>query len=381
MATIHQLSNSNGSPKNLLSRPQIEELVRLANLSPNPDNSQPWSFLWDGITLSIFHYPSLSMHGLNPKLLACELTIGCLLESISIVASNWDLSSEIELQPFSDAEGACWARVRFKPISSKSHLRDPLFFELTKRTTDRRLYQGGAKELGTVFNPELAKFSEASVHVCTSLDPELMEFCLDSEELLMRHPEALANVMKWVRFSIAEARVSGNGLSWRNLLVKPWEIPAMLLFKKFPASVPKTAPLLIPQHRARTRQQLRSAAGLVCVSVPIEKGEISSEALVQGGRAMMRAWLQLSQMQMGGQPMSLVTFPMLFRRNNAMDAYFRTRLDLCERGEKILRKAFSIEENRFPLWILRTGLAKPLPDNMRTFRQTVDKILKFQDEP
>jgi hypothetical protein len=354
-----------------LTTSQIQELVRNSNSAPSPDNCQPWKFEWDSQTLSILHLPSRAFHSLNPHYLISHLTLGCLLEAISLSASKLGFKTHIDLTDFSETEGACWARVQFSELGTPC---DPLFYALENRTTDRRLFIGGAEEIKQ-FRVSLPDDQPAQIHLSTTFPEELVAYYENSEQMFMEHPQALADVMKWVQFSIANARVKGDGLSWRNMLVRPIEVPIMYLFQKIPATTRLLAGFLTRQHRNRSRQQFLSSAALIGVSVPLQNGKIPPSSVVSGGRAMMRAWLRLTQMKFGVQPASFLTLPSLYLRQDVADEFFQTKKEHFRNGDLLMRKIFAIGQDRFLLWTLRTGLSTQLPAKMKTFRRSIDEIL------
>ena len=46
-------------------------------------------------------------------------------------------------------------------------------------------------------------------------------------------------------------------------------------------------------------------------------------------------------------------------------------------GPQILRAAFKIPKNAHPIWMIRTGRSRALPQKMRTLRRSVDEVLKI----
>ncbi len=344
--------------------PQIEIIVAKANLSPTPDNCQPWEFEWDGETLSVFHLADRAKHPLNPAELASIVTLGCLVESIDLAASEHKLKTICEAGPFSSGPRARWAAIRFG--ASKGEV-ETLAAILTLRATDRRLYNGGTEVLAALTLP--SQNTGATAHKITNVPPALLEYILDTEQFLPDHRSVLPGIMQWVRFSLRHARESGDGLSWRNMLVRFWEVPSMMIMKALPVAAVIFRPAIRVSHRSRTKAQLLSSAGAICVSIKQTGGKIELTDLVDAGRLMLRNWLKLNEAGFGVQPLSLSTLPLVYRATGNADEFFMSRSDLLIKGEKILRQHFLIAEDRLPVWMIRTGLSPRLPAEMRTFRK------------
>src|SRR4030095_11152428 len=103
------------------------------------------------------------------------------------------------------------------------------------------------------------------------------------------------------------ARLTRDGLSWRNMGLKIWELPAMALIREFLGIVKAMSPMAVLSHAARVRKQLQSSAGVVLISIPAAKGNYKD--VVHAGRLMMRTWLSLTQLNYGVQPLTMCTHP------------------------------------------------------------------------
>lgn len=355
-----------------VSAAQVTDIINKAFWAPSPDNCQPWHFEWDGTWLSIFHNSERSSHPLNPRNLASLIMLGCLIEAIAIAASEHGLKTNFEIAPLSDDNHACWAKSRLAPSDQS---RDPLANSLTSRTTDRRLFNGGADVL--------AKFAESrnantESHVLVKIPANLEAYIIESEQFLVDHPRVLPAIMHWVRFTLKGARETGDGISWRNMLAKFWEVPTMILVRDFPGTTGIFRPAVRRSHRTRTEAQLRSSAGVVMVSVKLTNGRAEKTDLIHAGRLMLRTWLQLSTMGFGVQPLSLSTLPVVYRNFDVMDEFFVSKVELIDKGLSVLRQSFGLADNRLPVWMLRTGKSTPLPEVLRTFRRPTEAVLKIK---
>lgn len=341
-----------------------------ALLAPSGDNSQPWAFSWTENSLTIIHDSSRSEHPLNPKNLSSGLMLGCLLEALEIAASNESFATTLQLLDLSAGGTTPWARVHFETTDKHS---DPLFNYLKIRSTDRREYQKGHLSLD-LFSEILAaeiKYAPAQLHIIDGVTENLKNYIIDAEQNLISHPDILPSVMKWTRYTLSGARRSGDGITWRNMLAKLWEVPFMYLVPRFGPLLNLLRPAMARQHRRRTSKQIESSAGLICISS--QKTGHYLENAVQAGRLMMRVWLRLTQLGFGVQPISLSTLPIFYGHENVLDYFFATQSQFYKDGEVTLKKMFGIPQKNFPIWMIRTGKSTPLPVQLRTFRKPANE--------
>jgi hypothetical protein len=357
-----------------LNNEHIQQVVATAMFSPSGDNSQPWTFEWDGNTLNVIHQESRASHPLNPAGIASMISFGCVLEAIAIAASEFHCSSSFTLGDF-PAGDSSWAQVRFGPSTCA---RDPLSDVISQRTTDRRFFKKGdlpVTTLQSIADKWQHIYTPARIHWTSALEGELTEYIIDAEKIMMTHPDILPAVFKWVRLTQKQAHLTRDGLTWRNLGMKIWEIPTMVLIREFPSLVKFFSTFTVPQHGTRIRKQLQSSAGVVLISIPAVKG--SFKDVVQAGRLMMRTWLSLTQLNYGVQPLTLCTHPIYWARQGLLDAEFQKIAHIYETGNKLLQRVFSLPSDRLPIWMIRTGRSTPLPERMRTFRRPVEQTLKY----
>lgn len=356
-----------------LNKEHIQQVVAKAMFSPSGDNSQPWTFVWDGNTLKVIHHESRASHPLNPAGIASMISFGCVLEVIAIAASEFRCSTSFTLEDF-PAGDSVWAQVRFGPSTCA---RDPLFDVISHRTTDRRFFKKGdlpVNALQSIAAQEHA-YAPARIHWTSALEGELTNYIVDAEKIMMTHPDILPAVFKWVRLTQKQANLTRDGLTWRNLGMKIWELPTMVLIRDFPSLVKFFSTFTVPQHGSRVRKQLQSSAGVVLISIPAAKGNFKD--VVHAGRLMMRTWLSLTQLNYGVQPLTLCSNPIFWARQGLLDAEFQKIAHIYESGRSLLQKVFSLPPDRLPIWMIRTGVSTALPENMRTFRRPVELTLKY----
>src|SRR6476660_2461505 len=93
---------------------QIHGIVSAAMTAPSGDNCQPWTFHWDGQSLTIRHQNDRARHVLNRHNHASLLSLGCVLELIRIAASHEKMEADVALGSLDAAQNASWAVLRFR---------------------------------------------------------------------------------------------------------------------------------------------------------------------------------------------------------------------------------------------------------------------------
>jgi nitroreductase len=349
----------------------LKQIMEKVLRSPSGDNCQPWTFKWNGSALQVFHDAQRAMHPLNPKGITSMIALGCLLESFELAAADFGYEVRWNFFPFKDAGTQLWTEVQFTP---KNVPQNPLSEMLLKRFTDRRNFKGGTLSREMFQKEEL---NDAHLHVLSKPSAELINYIVKAELLLVDHPGILPATMSWARLSSRHVQETQDGVSWQGFGANFWEVPMMPMLRDYPFILRIAKYFIAPQHRARVVRQLRSSAGLVCVSAPFEGFEHSRENFVTAGRLMMNAWLSLTKLGYGVHPLTLPSLIALCANQGAADLP-KKWLDLFKEGETLLRREFGISDEEVPIWMIRTGISGPQPEACKTLRFPVSKVLSFE---
>lgn len=358
-----------------VTRHQINQIIEKCAWAPSGDNCQPWTFEWDGETLAINHSAGPAGHPLDPGGTASLLSLGCLLHAIDLAASDFHFTTSFTLKQGekpNQPDERLWARVQFL---TSDRPQNPLSEVLRHRSTDRRLYKGG--ELNSEMLREMSEqqnsFAPARMHILPKPNQRLVKYIIKAEELLLDHSEILPATLNWVRFTMNQARKTRDGMLWRNMEIRFWELPMVPILRDIPQVLNILGPILRSQNRIRVKRQLESSAGLVCISIPT----IDTSNVVQAGRLMMGIWLSLNQQGYGVQPFTISSMIALCAKYGVIELP-KKWTDFFREGEIILRQEFSIPLGTEPIWMIRTGRSTPLPENSRTFRKSLEAILRIR---
>ncbi|WP_375770488.1 hypothetical protein NR798_06215 [Archangium gephyra] len=354
-----------------LGRARLERLIAGAMTAPSGDNCQPWTFRWTGQELAIRYDQERGQHRVNHGRHAAYLSLGCVLEALSLAASAEELRSEETLH-LEDPGAGTWATVRFRAGA----VPDALAGTLAQRCTDRRLYRRGSISPATLqaLREEAGGVQDSSLHVLERLPGELLAYCAKADSFVWREATAYRDVMRWIRFSPEEVERTRDGIAWRAL--GPWvpTVPGLRLARSPAARELVERLRLYTVSSLWARAQLESAAALLCLTVH----SLERSALVSAGRRMLRSWLRLNQAGYAVQPFALPALPVYMVRAGGLPDGTRPEFEaLFREGHGVLSRAFGLAGPELPVMLLRTGVAPPLPRELRALRRTVPQVFEW----
>jgi hypothetical protein len=358
----------------ILTRAQVERIVTAANTAPSPDNSQPWLFAWDGEALAITLDTRRATNTLDHRKRMSCLTLGGLLEAITIAAAAEGVAPRFELTP--GPPGSRWATARFEPGASPHELAGAL--EL--RSTDRRAYRGGSLS-APVFDAlrrEGAREPGYGLRLLDRCPPELADYLRRSDAYVFRHEEVYCDVMSWIRFSQREVDATRDGASFRCLGYALPALPGIALLRSrwVQRFMDRSGLAVIPRVRLET--QLASSAGVYAITAP----STSPLDLIQVGRLALRAWLRLNRAGYGVHPLSIASvFAHSFAEDQPAPRTLPAFVELFRRGPAILARAFEVDPGEQVIWLFRTGLSPAPPPQLRTRRLPLEKIFTWTAAP
>ncbi len=356
---------------------QLKSIVALAARAPSGDNTQPWSFSWNGRILTVLFDPTKARHVLDVGFSAAKISLGCVIESIAIVASGFGFSVESEILELQSERQSAAARISFIASGTEP---DRLIEAIPKRTTDRRLFQKGRMP-GEELREISERFGQRDLvrgHLVESIPGDLRDYIIAAENLVAIHPTIFPDTLQWIRFSEGEITRTEDGMPWRGAGIDVFQYPALQFVRAFPAAFPFVSRAGMRQvYSRRVKQLLGSSAGLFCVSVR----EQGPSILVEAGRLAMRLWLRLTQLGYGVQPLTISSLSVYNAKIGVLDEDSRRLFGArYTEGERILRRVFGIPGDSMPVWMFRTGRSSPLPTTWLTRRKGLEKTLQFTHE-
>lgn len=353
----------------------IERIVSGALSAPSGDNSQPWRFEWDGQTLAILHDEARGRHDLNRANHASFLSLGCLLETIRLVASLEGLVAAFRITLPRTPGSSPWAVVTFAAGHGGP---DPMAALLPLRATDRRQYLGGRVEESVLaeIRTESARFPNVRIRVTNVYSEELLRYLAQADTFIWTHEPAHRDMMAAFRFSRRDAEASRDGLPWPSLGISYPLSRLMKVCRSFAVQRLLNSMGLLRKSRSVSRKNIASSAALVCLTVD----SLKQENLPDAGGLALAAWLRLNAHGYGVQPLTIGSLSVFDALSGALSEETRAEhADLFRRGREVLGRSFDLDAGEIPVWLLRTGASPPLAARARTLRRGLAEVFRRVD--
>lgn len=282
-----------------------ERIVWYAAAAPSVGNSQPWRFIIDGPSVEIACDPSPSGYG-DHRGLASHFAVGAAIENAVIAAGELGSEVELSLLPPAPHTGAVarltWDSPRDPAVHSSKRLDT-----IVRRATNRRLGDGSPLE----------SEAAAALVAATGSDSVHLQFVHGIEErreigrllgafdrIQFTVPELHGEVMREMRWTAQEAARTCDGMEFATLELTTRDLLALQLVAR-----PDVAHILRAPGRGRALEELArkamessSAVGLLRVN------GATPAAFIEAGRAMQRTWLEATELGLGLQPWTALTF-------------------------------------------------------------------------
>ncbi len=362
------------------SRDVLHRLVHAAMLAPTAENCQPFSFVWNGSSLDVYHDVERAAHPLSCNFLTSQIALGCLMEAIDLqcTSESWSPHFELHLpdQLSESLEENPWLSVRLE--SNAPEKVDPLLEGLSFRCTDRRVYQGGDPSDPLFASLEASSAYDSSTTLRFLQTPpsnELVKHIVACDELFWHKPEGALSALKWIRFDDEQVSSTQDGVSGGNLAfsrleteVLRWMPRSASLFRTMGAFGGKVV------YGYRLTQQLRSACTLGCFAT----NDLSPQGIVQAGRRILRAWIRLNLAGYGFHPYSMVSMVALGAQHQLTGPLPVNFQRLFREGQSLLQRYFELGGGQSPIWLFRVGKVDPLPKKHRTLRRPVQEVFSYE---
>ncbi len=280
----------------------VRKLVEAAVRAPSFGNSQPWRFVYRGGALYVHHDPART-GGPTDELgrQMAHIAIGAALENMDIVAGAGGQSTAMLLFP-TPGDPTLVAELRLSPRPGGAQ-QDPLVEEIGRRMTNRR--PGIRPHLTPVHAQVLASAARergAKLQLCNErqvLDG-LTQVLTDAERLRMLCPVLHAELMQSLRWTLAEAEQTRDGMPVESYATSPADVAILQL-----ARSPQVARLLRDVGggtglAATVAPTIASSAAVGLLTIP----GTDPAAFVRGGRAMQQMWLTASALGLALHPIN-----------------------------------------------------------------------------
>jgi len=145
--------------------------------------------------LTILHDDKRGEHSLNQNLHASLISLGCVLESLSIAASHDNLKARCRTQ-----EESLTATVEFEPTSGPE---DDLYPGIETRASDRRPFKGGTLSplLLNKLSDDSKKREGTHFYFLNKTSETLRRFISQTECMIWEYRKAHDDILGWIRFT------------------------------------------------------------------------------------------------------------------------------------------------------------------------------------
>ena len=349
---------------------------------PSGDNCQPFRFkILSDHDFEIIYIHTLNKHHLNTGNLASYLSLGTLIEAISISSRASGYESHATLTPPALTDESptqqTWAVMKLVksavPADSDTQF---LFDNLARRETNRFSYGRTpvAKEMTAWIKNEALKHPGISFSFHDSMNAELKNLIGDFEQAIWKDSRSVKDIFRWIRFEANAVRDTKDGMPFAGLGVAPFQKPFLKLFSAFPNLFLAFTHFGITRENKKLMQTwLQNSAGFGFVAVP---GKEFAQ-VVGAGRLIFRIWVYLNAHGYGFQPLTLATLIPFANKFELLSKDFPELIQrLSPAMQTAIRKDSSFIENHLPIWGFRTGPVKALTTTQRTLRRNISDLVE-----
>jgi nitroreductase len=317
----------------LAATPALPELVRYATLAANGHNTQPWRFRVRAGGLRVLPDFTRRTPVVDPDDHHLYVSLGCTVENLLIAAAARG-------QAGAAAPSADGVDIDLVPAAARE---DDLFAAIPQRQSTRSVYDGRAVPAAALGELEAAaRFDGVSLRLVTDRGQlgQVLDFVIAGNSAQMDDPAFVAELLRWIRFSPAEALATGDGL-YAASSGNP-TLPGWLGRRLFPLVFRKAA------ENDRYATQLRSSAGV---------------AIFTGDRAEPDHWIRVGQ--------AFQRFALKATALGLRHAHVNQPVEVPAVRQDLARWLGAPEAR--PDLVVRFGYAPPMPMSLR---RPVDAVLE-----
>ncbi len=354
----------------MISKDQLERVLRAGVCAPSGDNVQPWKFEWDGDALYVINDPTRDTSLYNVKQLASFIAHGALLENIGIAAAHEGFLVEEELFPqgkVNEKKECIVARIVFHEGTLQEG-DTSLFSYIKERATNRNPYSPA---------PLVEDFWK-SVPREVGIDGVRLIWVTDEEKRnsLARYASVNERVVFENQFlhSFLFQHVywpDEDGKREDGFSVKTFELPRMgELFFKISRNWDRLKYLnrfmKFSQFVSRENEKLYRSGGVMGAFV-VEAGANPHYA-VYAGKTLQKIWLTASKFQAWIQPITGIPLLAMRFRTEGSKHFSSFHRSLIQDAYTSMGDVLSLSQNEFLFFLFRLGKAERNP-SARTFRR------------
>ena len=328
---------------------ETDEFIRLGGMAPSGGNAQPWQVLVRPDSLELSLHPERAGLFLDVGHWGSIFAIGSFLENVCLASSWMGFTPQVEIHEFR-APSDKVATVRYVEQRASTE-KDALHEQITQRHTNRHLHQGPALPEETIEALRSSIRHWPLMRVCAISEATEKKRAAaifgKANVLLIRHHVLFSQLMRELRWSRSDADRTRDGVALSTLELPNsavWLLRALRRFPPLRKLLPKSGLEKMPEPA------LLGCSHLCALTV---REPLSTECLVNAGRAAQRLWLKATALQLSVQPFAAL--PFLVLRAQSFDG---AGLSPSEARELLslgaeLKAIYSLGGDEFPLFVFR----------------------------
>lgn len=352
----------------------FDSILLIASKSPSGDNLQPWQFEVDAENnkLVIYYNSELARHSFNPEDISSCINFGMMLYLIEqeSIRQGYKLTyqvNELGLKSFSTPLIDC-------SFNKTEKISIPLFSTNTilKRRIGRGLYL--KKEIPIQKLQDLVSgINESNEILEFKISKKMSNSTIGSmkkmEHAFWNKVEYLNDIFKWVHLSDQEYKKVKRGFHWKELGIKFSELGFIYLIKKLP-KIAITLFNVFAHHLilGKFKKSLRNS-GFALLTL---KRKPSVAECFEVGKDVMKVWLQIAELEMVTQPLSIQSYFISFSNWGIYKEEWPQ--ELVNPLEQQFKKDFNVKDGYSPFWLFRFGFPDK-SDNTRSLRLPVSDLM------
>lgn len=280
----------------------VRELVGLAHTAPSGGNMQPWKWTYSGGVLYGFLDKSLADSFLDYNYLGSMVGFGAATENIIIGARNRGIDASYTYT-FDDSDPLA-VRITFahNPSASTDELGD----YITERGTNRML--GDLQPIEPGHFDQIVQAGEeiegAKITWITDQVQELGKVLSAVERIRLMTDRGHSDFVNEIRWTVEEAETTRDGIDLRTIDLTETEKAGLYVSKQAAVVRQLRSWKLGTGFETIMKKAVENTERIGFISMPSG----SRENYFEGGRALQRAWLMATKLDVGFHPVSPSTF-------------------------------------------------------------------------
>jgi molybdopterin/thiamine biosynthesis adenylyltransferase len=354
-----------------LTTSQAEELVELAHTAPSGGNMQPWKWLVKHNQIFAFVDESQANSFLDYNYLGGMVAFGAAIENIILGANKLSLKGRYNFV-FDDSNPLV-AVIDFEPVTETNAYDLNLYTQIRERGTNRML-----GDLVAIEPQKYDLIQEAGEHIpgakltwITDQKEKLGSVLSSVERIRLMTDRGHTDFIEEIRWTKEEAESTRDGIDLRTIDLTETEKAGLYVSKNYNVVKQLRDWGLGSGFETMMQKTIENTDRIGFISMPSG----SRRDYFEGGRALQRAWLKATELNLGFHPISPSTF--IFNRfvhhsdDEQLQPFKEELTEIREQFKSIL----ALDDDRGEIFLFRMFKGKDI--QTRSLRRNLSKQLFF----